>query len=168
MVLLRKHLLGEKSTGPNPTDRSKSGTKRSILVDGKGVPIGVSVDGANRHDMKMSKATLQSIVVYRPEPTIRSKQHMCLDKGYDFPEVYELLEEYGYTIHIPLRGEEKSSRRKEIPGYRARHWVVERTHSWMNRFRRLLIRWEKKVENHIAMLHFACAWITYRRGGVFG
>ncbi len=133
MVLLQKHLLGEKSTGPNPTDRSKSGTKRSILVDGKGVPIGVSVDGANRHDMKkMSKATLQSIVIYRPEPTTRSKQHMCLDKDYDYPEVYELLEEYGYTIHIRLRGGggEKTSNsiRKRIPGYRARHWVVERTH----------------------------------------
>jgi putative transposase len=158
--------LGEKSTGPNPTDRSKSGTKRSILVDGKGVPLSLSVDGANRHDMKMSKATLQSMVIYRPEPTIRSKQHMCLDKGYDFPEVYELLEDYGYTIHISLRGEKGSS--KMIPGYRARHWVVERTHSWMNRFRRLLIRWEKKVENHIAMLHYACAWITYRRARVFG
>jgi len=171
MVLLQKHLLGEKSTGPNPTDRSKSGTKRSILVDGKGVPIGVSVDGANRHDMKMSKATLQSIVIYRPVPTIRSKQHMCLDKGYDYPEVYELLEEYGYTIHIRLRGGEDErgiNKRKAIPGHRARHWVVERTHSWMNRFRRLLIRWEKKVENHIAMLHFACAWITYRSAGVFG
>ena len=66
--------MGEKSTGPNPTDRAKSGTKRSILVDGKGVPLGVSVDGANRHDMKMTKATLQSIVIYRPEPTIRLKQ----------------------------------------------------------------------------------------------
>ena len=65
--------MGEKSTGPNPTDRSKSGTKRSILVDGQGVPSWVSVDGANRHDMKMSKATLQSLVIYRPEPTIRSK-----------------------------------------------------------------------------------------------
>ena len=118
MVLLQKHLLGEKSTGPNPIDRAKSGTKRSILVDGKGVPIGVSVDGANRHDMKMSKATIQSIVIYRPEPTIRSKQHMCLDKGYDFPEVYELLEEYGYTIHIRLRGEKSSSKGKGIPGYR--------------------------------------------------
>ena len=73
MVLLQKHLLGEKSTGPNPTDRAKSGTKRSILVDGKGVPLGVCVDGANRHDMKMTKATLQSIVIYRPDPTIRSK-----------------------------------------------------------------------------------------------
>jgi hypothetical protein len=95
--------------------------------------------------MKMSKATLQSVVIYRPEPTVRSKQHMCLDKGYDFPEVYELLEEYGYTIHIKMRGEERSSsKRRGIPGYRARHWVIERTHSWMNRFRRLLIDGRKR------------------------
>lgn len=167
MALLQKRLLGEKSTGPNPTDRAKSGTKRSILVDGKGVPLGVCVDGANRHDMKMTKATLQSIVIYRPEPTIRSKQHMCMDKGYAFPEVYELLEEYGYTIHIRLKGKERSSIKEGIPKYRARRWVVERTHSWMNRFRRLLVRWEKRIENYIGMLHFACAWITYRRSGLF-
>jgi putative transposase len=70
--------LGEKGTGANPTDRSKSGTKRSIVVDGKGVPLGITVDAANRHDMKMTKATLQSIVVHRLEPTIRLKQHMCI------------------------------------------------------------------------------------------
>ena len=167
MALLQKRLLGEKSTGPNPTDRAKSGTKRSILVDGKGLPLGVCVDGANRHDMKMTKATLQSIVIYRPEPTIRSKQHMCMDKGYAFPEVYELLEEYGYTIHIRLKGKERSTIKEGIPKYRARRWVVERTHSWMNRFRRLLVRWEKRIENYIGMLHFACAWITYRRSGLF-
>jgi putative transposase len=92
--------LGEKSTGPNPTDRAKSGTKRSLLVDGKGVPLGMTVDGANIHDMKMTQATLQSIVICRPVPTIKSEQHICLDKGYDFPEVYELLQDYGYTIHI--------------------------------------------------------------------
>jgi transposase len=93
---------------------------------------------------------------------------MCLDKGYDFPEVYELLEEYGYTIHIRLRGGEKSSSKgRGIPGYRSKHWIVERTHSWMNRFRRLLIRWEKRIENYVGMLHFACAWITYRKGGLF-
>jgi putative transposase len=115
MALLQRPLLGEKGTGANPTDRAKSGTKRSVLVDGKGVPIGISVDdGANRHDMKMSKATLQSIVViYRPKPTMRSKQHMCLDKDYDFPEIYELLEEYGFTIHIPLRGEKKKKKKKQ-------------------------------------------------------
>ena len=85
---------GKKAQDQIPhTDRSKLGTKHSVLVDGKGVPIGVSVDGANRHDMKMSKATLRSIVIYRPEPTITSKQPVRLDKGYDFTEVYELLEE---------------------------------------------------------------------------
>ena len=71
--VITKAPLGEKSTGPNPTDRAKSGTKLSILVDGKGIPLSLSVDGANRHDMKMTKATLQSIVIYRPEPTIRLK-----------------------------------------------------------------------------------------------
>ncbi len=168
MVLLRRHHLGEKSTGPNPTDRAKSGTKRSLLVDGKGVPLGIIADAANRHDMKMTKSTLQNVVIDKPEPTIKSKQHMCMDKGYDYPEVYELLEEYGYTIHIRSKGEENKINSKEIPRYRAKRWIVERTHSWMNRFRRLLIRWEKKVENYLAMLHFACAWITYRAAGLFG
>ena len=146
-----------KSTGPNPTDRAKSGTKRSLLVEGNGVPIAVTVDGANRHDMKMAPETLQSIVIDRPEPTKENPQNMCMDKAYDFPEVRDLLEEYGYTAHIRSRGEEYNDKKK-ILGYRARRWVVERTHSWMNRFRKLLIRWEKKEENYIAMLHFACAW----------
>ena len=162
-----KGTSGGKSTGPNPTDRAKAGTKRSLLVEGNGIPIAVTVDGANRHDMKMAPVTLQSIVIGRPEPTARSPQHMCLDKAYDFPEIYELLEEYGYTAQIRSRGEEYDDK-MNIPGYRARRWVVERTHSWMNRFRRLLIRWEKKEESYIAMLHFACAWITYRAGGIFG
>ena len=159
--------MGEKGTGANPTDRAKSGTKRSMVVDGKGVPLGIIVDAASRHDMKMTRATLQSIVVRRPEPTTRAKQHMCLDKGYDYLEVHELLEDYGYTIHIRLRGEHRVNC-KRIPRYRARHWIVERTHSWMNRFRRLFIRWEKKVENYVAMLHIACTCITYRAAGLFG
>jgi hypothetical protein len=130
MVLLQRHLLGEKCTGANPTDRAKCGTKRSMIVDGKGVPLGITVDAANRHDMKMTKPTLQSIVVDRPEPTTRAKQHMCMDKGYDYPEVYELLEDYSYTIHIRLRGEHRV-KCKRIPRYRARHWIIERTHSWI-------------------------------------
>jgi putative transposase len=88
-------------------------------------------------------------------------------KGYDFLEIDDLVAEWGYTAHIARKGVDQS-KRKRIPGYRARRWVVERTNSWMNRFRRLLIRWEKKVENYLAMLHFACAWITYQRTGIFG
>ena len=159
--------MGEKYTGPNPTDRRKSGTKRSLLVEGNGIPVGLAVDGANRHDMKLTKPTLESITVEKPEPTRKAPQHICMDKGYDYPQVRELLEDWGYTIHIPSR-EEDVKKRKRIPGYRARHWVVERTHSWLNRFRRLLIRWEKKAENYLAMLHLACAWITYRATGLFG
>ena len=99
--------------------------------------------------------------------TKKRPQHLCLDAGYDYPEVHELVEEWGFTAPIrPRRAEAKE--RQRLPGYRARRWVVERTHSWMNRFRRLLIRWEKKVENYVALLHFACAWITFRAAGVFG
>ena len=159
--------MGEKSTGPNPTDRGKSGTKRSLLVEGNGIPVSLAVGGANRHDMKLTGLTLGSIMVTKPEPTCESPQNLCADKGYDYPEVRELLEDWGYTIHIRSRGEEAKSR-KQIPGYRARRWVVERTQAWLNRFRRLLIRWEKKAENYLAMLHLACACITYRAAGLFG
>ena len=168
MALLQKRLLGEKSTGPNPTDRAKSGTKRSILVDGKGVPLGVCVDGANRHDMKMTKATLQSIVIYRPEPTIRSKrahvhgQRLRVSRGIRITGRVWL-----YNSHQIKRKGKKAALKKEYQNTDARRWVVERTHSWMNRFRRLLVRWEKRIENYIGMLHFACGWITYRRSGLF-
>jgi len=90
-----------------------------------------------------------------------------MDKGYDYSEVRELLEDWGYTIHIPSRGGDVK-KRKRIPGYRARHWVVERTYLWLNRFRRLLIRWEKREENYLVMPHFACAYITYRATRLFG
>jgi len=90
-----------------------------------------------------------------------------MDKGYDFPDIRELVDDCGYTSHIRRRGEENIGK-KEIPDYRARMWIVERTHSWLNRFRRMLIRWEKKIENYFAILHFACAWITFRAAGLFG
>lgn len=158
-AMTKAPLAGE-STGPNPTDRAKSGTKRSLLTEGHGIPIAVAVDGANRTDMKMVKATLDNIVVDRPTPTPEKPQNMCMDKGYDYSEVRQAVDEYGYTAHIKRRGQEIQEK-KDIPGYRARRWVVERTHSWMNRFRRLLIRWEKDVENYVAMLHLACAYITF-------
>ena len=164
---ITKAPLGQEGTGPNPTDRGKKGTKRSLLTEGKGMPLAVAVEEANRHDMKLTEATLHAIVIERPQPTAEKPQHLCLDKGYDYPEVRQLVEAWGYTAHIRTRGEEAEAK-KRIPGYRARRWVVERTHSWLNRFRRLLIRWEKKVENYLAMLHFACAWITFRAAGVFG
>ena len=131
------------------------------------MPLGLVVSGANTHDMRLVRATVRSIPIRRPRPTRRRRQHCCADKGYDYPEVRELLKHWGYTAHIKSRGEEEQER-KQVPGYRARRWVVERTHSWFNRCRRLLIRWEKKVDNYLALLHFACAWVTFRAAGVLG
>ena len=154
-------------TGPNPTDRAKGGVKRSLLTDGGGVPLGVAVEGANRNDFKMARVTLESVPIPRPEPTAEEPQGLCLDKGYDYQEVRDLAVEFGYTAHIRPRGEEARAIQREA-GYQARRWVVERTHSWLNRFRRILIRWEKKPENYLAMLHLACALVTYRAAGLPG
>lgn len=151
--------------GPNPTDRAKGGVKRSLLTDASGIPIGLAVDGANRHDMKLARATLASVDVDRPEPARGRPQGLCLDKGFDYDEIRELALEFGYTAHIRGRGEEARALRRNV-GERARRWVVERTHSWMNRFRRILVRWEKTADNFIAMLHLACALITYGRAEV--
>jgi putative transposase len=134
--------------------------KRSLLTEASGIPVGLAVDKANRHDMKLVEATLGSVAVARPESN--GAQNLCLDKGYDYDEVRDLAKEFGYTAHIQARGEEAQAIKHET-GFKARRWVVERTHSWMNRFRRILIRWEKKPENYLALLHFSCGWITYRK-----
>lgn len=72
-----------------------------------GIPLGVVVDGANRHDMKLTEATLNAWMVERPVPTPQSQQGLCLDKGYDFDEVRELLASLGFTVHLRSRGEDK-------------------------------------------------------------
>ena len=131
------------------------------------MPIGLAIDGANRNDFKMAEATLDSIPVPRPQPTRRRPQGLCLDKGYDYDEVRDLAKEFGYTAHIRARGEEAQAIKHEA-GFKARRWVVERTHSWMNRFRRVLTRWEKKAANYLGLLHLVLGIITYRCSGLAG
>jgi putative transposase len=71
------------------------GTKRSVLTDGRGVPLGLAVDGANRNDFKMARATIESTAAERPEATPEAPQGLCLDTGYDYDEVRALLDEFG-------------------------------------------------------------------------
>jgi transposase len=137
------------------------------LVDANGIPLGLAVDGANRNDMKMVAQTLESIPVDRPEPTPEQPQGMCMDKGYDYDEVRALVDEFGFTAHIPRRGQEAQALKRKA-GAKARRWVVERTHSWLNRFRGILIRWNKKAANYIALLHMAFGFIIFRKMGFFG
>ena len=86
---------------------------------------------------------------------------------HDMQLVRAIVAEFGFTAHSTARGEEAKALKPEA-GKRARRWVVERSHSWLNRFRRILVRWDKKPENYIAFLHFACALIAFRAAGLFG
>jgi len=67
-----------------------------------------------------------------------------------------------YTIHVRPRGEEKKQLEKGLLK-KARRWVVERTASWINRFRALLIRWNKKLDNYLALIYFACGVIVWKK-----
>jgi putative transposase len=158
----KRRWAGEK-TGPNPTDRAKGGVKRSLLTEARGIPVGLVLEGANRHDMKLTESTLTSLppateAARQAHLVAGGEQGLCLDAGYDYKQVREVVAALGYTAHIRPRGEEVQAKKA---GQKARRWVVERTHSWLNRFRHLLIRWAKKPENYLAMLHFACARITW-------
>ena len=129
--------------------------------------MAVAVDGANRHDMKLVKETLEAVKIKRPKATRKKPQGLCMDKGYDFDDVRELVREFGFTAHIRSRGEEAKAIKSEA-GFRARLWVVERSHGWLNRFRRIFIRWEKRADTYIAMLHLALGIITWRSTGLLG
>ena len=143
-------------TGPNPTDRgNKMGTKRHVLTDQRGIPVSVVITSANTHDMKAATETLDSVIVKRP----LKKQNLCLDKGYDYPEIERESTKRRYVPHIRHRGEEKELIKPR--DYSAKRWVViERTNSWHNRFRKLLVRYEKKSENYLALACLAAVLLS--------
>ena len=131
-------------------------------MDGIGVPLSIIVTGANRHDVTQVAAVLDGKVVSAPEGTT---QNLCADKGYTGDPAREKMEERGYIPHVKGRGEEKADK-KNIPGYKARRWVVEVAHSWFNRFRKILVRYEKFDYTYEALLHLAAAIIAFRKVGV--
>ena len=179
--------FGGDAIGRNPTDRGKPGTKRSILVDASGGPLSIVVAGANVHDAKLLEATL----VYSPDlgrhqsrcgelsdlvngqesksnPTDRGKPGTSASVCWPIRDMttplrgHETVARYGYQPHIRRIGEEKLdvSGQKRYP---ARRWVVERTLGWLSKCRGLLVRYEKKAENYLAMLQLSCALLWYRR-----
>lgn len=120
------------------------------------------VAGANVHDTKLLKATIESIVVERPEPTEKAPQHLCLDKGYDNPTGHTTAVQASYAPHIRRIGEEKFDEKKR-KRRKARRWVVERTHAWLSKCRAILIRYAKKSSNYLGIIQLACALLWYRR-----
>lgn len=148
----------KRSVGIPPTEEKK-GTKRSLLVDQKGLPLAIVISGANTHDVKLLESTLDAVVIERPSVE-EGPQHLCADAGYEGKPALQSITDRYYTPHVRSRGEEKTERQE---GKKPRRWVVEVTASWLNRFRKLLVRFEKKADNYLALLHFACALITWRK-----
>jgi len=147
--------------GPNPTDRAKPGTKKHIVVEQHGGPLGVVIAAANVNDHKLLEATIDAIVIDRPdhETTV---EHLCLDKAYDNKTGDGVCQAAGYVAHIRRIGEEKldSAGDKTHP---ARRWVVERTIAWLQKCRAILIRYDKKPDNYEGLVQLACSLLWYRR-----
>jgi hypothetical protein len=154
-------VVGEK-TGPNPTDQGKPGTKRSVIVEGDGGPLGALIDGPHVHDTRLLDATIEAIVGERPEPTPEEPQHLSLEKGYDNPTSRATVAKHQYTPRIGPIGEEKAvlhGRKKHKP----RRWVVERTLGWLSKCREILVRYNKNWFNCLGLIQPACALLWYRR-----
>jgi putative transposase len=132
------------------------------LSEGRGIPVACVLSGANRHDMKKLAALLDAVVI---APTPPDPPQLALDRGYDYDSCREDAIARGYTPHIPPKASEEAP--LPPPGHPDRHpprrWVVEVGHSWFNRFRRLLIRWEKKGEHYLAFVQLAATLIIYRK-----
>ena len=163
MAVWAKPASGGKKTGRNPTDRSKSGTKKSLAVEADGGPLGVVIAGANVPDVQLLEETLEAIVVDRPEVTEEEPQNLCLDKGYDQPLGHEVIEQTDYTPHIRPRREKEEDLPPKDQRHPARRWVVERTLAWLQKCRGILIRYDKKAQNYLGLIQLACALLWFRR-----
>jgi transposase len=128
-------------------------------VDERGVPLSLVVTGANRHDVTQIDAVLQNRICLPPERTV---QNLCADKGYTGEPAKQIIQSHGYVPHVKERGKQTVKMKKEF-GYQPRRWIVELTHSWINRFRKLLVRYEKKACTYEALVHLACAIICWRK-----
>jgi len=121
----------------------------------------VVIGGANVNDHMLLEATIEAVVVERPDPVER-EQHLCLDKGYDNPTGHEVVDRHGYINHIRPISEDRRGKRR--PGRRkARRWVVERTLAWLSKCRALLVRYDKHAENFLGLIQLACGLLWYRR-----
>ncbi|MBF0860291.1 IS5 family transposase [Gluconobacter sp. LMG 31484] len=149
---------GGETTGPNPTDRGRPGTKRHIVTDRQGIPLTVLLSGANVHDSRMLEPLLDAL------PPIQGKNgrprrrpgKLHADKGYDYRRCRMACSRRGIRHRIARKGIESSS-------HLGKHrWVVERTFVWISRFRRLTVRYERRADIHLAFITIACSLICFR------
>ncbi len=131
-------------------------------MDGRGVPLSIIVTAANVNDGKRIDEVLSAIVVKRKTTPIRRSKHLCTDAGYRSAEALHIIDSHGYIPHVVNRRQEAAAKRLQ-PWKKARRWVVEVCHSWFNRFRKLLVRYEKLERSFLALNHLAAAIIAFRK-----
>ena len=131
-------------------------------MDGRGVPLSLVVTGANRHDVSQLEAVLKAIMVKRTTPPQRRSKHLCADAGYTGAPALEIIEKHGYIPHVKGRGQEAKELKRDAKK-KARRWIVEVAHSWFNRFRKLLVRYEKLDRSFLALNHLAAAVMAFRK-----
>jgi putative transposase len=139
----------------------KNGTGRHLLVDEKGVPLGITLVGANRHDVSQLQAVLNSKIVHQPDSAKTVAENLCADAGYVGETADATMRKHGYIPHVRPRGEEIKAKKNKR--FKPRRWIVEVSHSWFNNFRKLKVRYEKKTVNCLALHHLAAATIALRR-----
>jgi putative transposase len=135
--------------------------KRSLQVEGHGRPTSAVVAAANVPDDRLLVATIEAMVLERPEPEPDWEQHLALDAGFDTPTGWEACIDHDYSPHIaPRRPEDRPP--PAGPRHPPRRWLVERAHSWLTSWRGILVRWEKKPENYLGLIQLACALLWGR------
>ena len=164
-------------TGSSPVDRSKLGTKRHILTDKQGIPLSATISSANIHDIKAVTDVIDNAVIKRPTTTCtflsttkqrKTHQHLCLDRAYSSKSIENEIIRRGYVPHMPYK-RKRGHMKEEAVNHRRysyaknKRWVVERTNSWHNRFRKLFTRYEKKVENYLGLVHLSSSIIIYKK-----
>jgi transposase len=152
----RARQKGGEAVGPNPTDRGKPGSKRHVLTDRNSVPFAVVLTAANVHDSKVFEELVDAVGPIKRSSGGRPRKRpekLHADKAYDYPRCRENLRRRGIKSRIARRGKDASERL-------GRHrWVVERTLAWLARYRRLLVRYERRADIHEAFLYLGCALV---------
>jgi transposase len=144
---------GGTQTGPNPTDRAKRGSKRHLICDGRGVPLAVRLTGANRNDSQEALTLVDAVPPLQGERGRPRYRPDCVvgDRGYDVAGIRHGLRTRGI---LPLLAMRRTAHGSGLGRWR---WVVERTFAWLNQFRRLRVRYDKRADIHEAFLSLACA-----------
>jgi putative transposase len=129
-------------------------------VDARGIPLSLVASGANQHDSALLGATLEAVVCARPDNG--SIETLCADAAYVGYPALVTSRKHNYRLNVKTRRREVEEKQRN-PQHKARRWVVERTHSWLNRFRKLLVSFEKTHASYTALLSLASALICWRQ-----